>query len=222
MTALNFEPVLLKRYEGKIDKEVSNLRTEREKKSIELNAFKDAFSLYHGKKSLYIDFVAFIHSEDPKGFLIDRFVKDQKLGNVPIRADKLEEFLDIPSYDHLLEYQVSFKNWTREQLDEYYTQKEKKFAPIKVTVEEKEAIVKKHSIYAKTEFALTRYNEIKGFCSIWNIIRKTGRVNNLVTIKSICDTMKSLGMAESYHEEGKSNFLRINYNYMRGLNRATD
>jgi len=214
----DFEAVLLKREEAVIDSEVSKLRSTRENNYSKLEGFKTDFTAYQGGKFLYVDLVAFIQSEDPKSFLIDRFVKDQKLGDIPIRPDKLEEFLDIPSYDHLLKHQAFFKDWTREQLDFYYHPKDRKFVAPSVTISEKEEIIERHSFYAKSEFALKKYNEINGFCETWNMLVLSGNVASQVQKNHVANRMSNLGMTESIHKDGKYPCLRFNYRYLHTLN----
>ncbi len=207
------EKILIKRYDSHIDRDVSRLRNERKENANLWNEFKTAFTTYEGTAFSYLSFKTFLNHDDPKAFLIDRYVKNQKLGGIPVKPDKLEEILDIPDYQHLLVYKEKVKDWVESTMDEYYDKKKKSFVPPPVTNAEKERIIEKHSIYANNEEEVNYVRDLKGFCNTINYLQRRGGISQfpsfLQTIKPISRKLIKFPIGENHKYGFKVNYRNV-------------
>ena len=184
-------PYLVKRYDSLIDSKISKIREEREEQAKELNQFKNELLLFRGDSQFsYIDMVTFLESTEPKNYLIGHFIHGQNIGESIIKSDALEQILDIPKYDYLIDFHSSFKNWSREKLNKFYDKRNKSFVAPEMTKEEKEAIIELFSIYVKDENQLQQYEELKGFCSTYNRLIENGLIRDINVPKVLAKAME--------------------------------
>lgn len=172
-----FSPVLLHVFQSKVDYLLHQLKDERERNTNLLRDFKAAFELYRGEWS-YIDFLSFLLSKDPKKFLIGKYLEGQNIGGIKIKEDKLEEFLEIPPYDHLLVFRSKLVGWTREKIDKYYSQKEMAFHVLPISSTETRAVTENFSVYASSEEHLQLHKDLEGFCKIYNLLQEERKIRN--------------------------------------------
>lgn len=216
-----FEPVLIKRYDGRIDSAVAKIRNDHKENAERLNKLKQDFTDYEETSFSIVSFLTFLTNDNQKAFLIDRFVKNKKLEGLPIKPEKLEEILEIPPYEHLIGQAAFFKDWSKEKLRSYYDIKSKNFAPLTVTKEEKERIIRINSFYAYSEHEYEFYKNMKGLCETLNFLAKTkslGANTPIYHLEQLLDFKIKRGVVskESPHG-GIRNHFSINYdNFQRG------
>lgn len=200
---MSFEPILIRRNDGAIDIDVSNLREKREQNANKLNKLASDFSAYEQTDFSFVNFSKFLLCENPKEFLTDKYLKNNKIAGLNLKADKLESLLEIPPYEYILKQREFFKDWSKSEIKEYFNESKKTFVSVGVSNEEKEQVVKKHSFYITSETAFENYTKYSDFCEILNQMLTGGKLKQTHTISQIeqISTVLKRGESKSIHNK---------------------
>lgn len=182
-TETAFKPVLIHRHDNRIKWAIDELREQYRQNAQALNQLREALAEFEGRQVGQLELITFLRHDDPKAYLLGKYVANQQLGGIPIKADKLEEFLEIPSYEHLLRMRHPFAGWSKEEIQAYYSETQKAFVSLEVSEEEKESITFKHSIYIYDEYHHRQYLAVKQVCEGLNFFNDWEGQNNITPAK---------------------------------------
>jgi hypothetical protein len=174
---MSFKPVLIHRFDNNINNDISNERSRREEIARLLNNLKASLERWY-KTPPSVDAVFdFLEDQEPKKSLLAPYVKAAEISGMKVKADKLEEFLEIPNYSHILEMHEQLNGYAQKtNWRNWFVLKEKKFTPPILTKEEKDKIISSYSIFATTEADLRAFKELEKIKEAQNYFADRGIV----------------------------------------------
>lgn len=159
---MSFKPVVIHRFDEKINREIYSMRERLEKAAKLLNTLRSALERWYKEEPSFAALMAFLEADSPKDALLVPYVKAAKIGGVNIKPENIESILEIPDYDHILEVHEKLNSYGLEPAwQKWFDTNTKKFAAPELTVEEKNYIVNRHTIWAESEVDLRAFNELK-------------------------------------------------------------
>lgn len=158
---MSFKPVLIHRFDNNINQEIHLERARREKIEKLLNNLKAALKRWYKEPPSLDALFDFLEETEPKSVLLEPYIKAAAINGLKVKPDKVEELLEIPSYDHIIEMHEQLNGYTQEtNWRQWHDGKTGKFSAPTLTVKEKEKIVEFNSIYAQNEADLRTFKEL--------------------------------------------------------------